>query len=81
MSQVVASFFDYFTYGGFGQASTHTPDAQNRFANMPLRALEMPLSHPADINQDDAADAYTFKRHNTIPFFARALGKVKRMLS
>jgi len=64
---------------GFGAASTHTPDADNPFSNMPTYSMPLPLVHPLPIEADDEADLYTFKHHFTRPFHKRVAAKLKRM--
>lgn len=44
---------------GFGPGSTHTTDPASPLANLPARAMDFPLSHPATMVRDHLADDYS----------------------
>ena len=69
---------------GFGAEATHTFDAQCHLAAMPACGLEFPLTHPARLERDLAADELTFRRNflaqpEPPPLWRRALGKARRV--
>ena len=46
---------------GFGAQSTHTSFTESRFANIPTRAMQLPLTHPAKIAAHAEADRFIFE--------------------
>lgn len=65
---------------GFGEDATHTKDNVWPLANLPLEALEFPLSHPLTMIRDSAADEWT-DRHvfcikPTPPLYKRAARRI-----
>lgn len=46
---------------GFGGDSLHYKDAAHPFANMPTRALPLPLNHPPAVQRDAAADRQQYQ--------------------
>ncbi|MCL1467692.1 glycosyltransferase family 2 protein [Argonema galeatum] len=65
---------------GFGQASTHTSDANNPFANMKTYELEFPLVHPKFFLIDREADQMYFKIKYEKGLVERAINKVNKVL-
>ena len=47
---------------GFGSDATHTSHRSSK-ANMPVKAIDFPLSHPPFVIRDRKADQYTQKQH------------------
>jgi hypothetical protein len=43
---------------GFGENATHTTDLDDAVANVPLAAMQFPMSHPPDIVANHAADEF-----------------------
>ncbi|MBN9600218.1 MAG: hypothetical protein J0G28_11165 [Afipia sp.] len=48
---------------GFGSAATHTNDEINAQANLPVREIGFPLSHPHRVARDIMRDAFEHKVH------------------
>jgi len=47
---------------GFGQEATHTRDANNLSANLPVTAMAFPIQHPDQVVRDKKADQFTFEK-------------------
>ena len=47
---------------GFGSAATMTRDALPSMANLPVKAMDFPLKHPADVSLNREADKFSFKQ-------------------
>ena len=46
---------------GFGAGATHMHDADHSFANIPAKAMEFPLRHPAHIEIDETTERATWE--------------------
>ncbi len=63
---------------GFRADGTHT-QKENWLGSLPLRALTLPLQHPAEITRNEAADAYA-QKHIFTPGWRWRLRQVMRTL-
>ncbi len=64
---------------GFDQEGTHTRNAKNILANLPVEAMGFPLQHPPFIIRHTQADRFTQNSHFSPPLVERLINKTKRM--
>lgn len=60
---------------GFGQNATHTT-GDSEFANMQVKRMQFPLTHPIGIMRNMRADRFSEKKHFRVPFGKRIKNKV-----
>ncbi len=65
---------------GFGPEAMHTIDPNSIFANVPLKAMTFPLTHPEIIRADTSADTFTLRQNFGIDakLRQRILGRIRR---
>ena len=66
---------------GFGVGSTHTEQAENLYANLPVEQMSFPLSHPQFIIRDTQADSFTQNEHFGLNFGRRLLNKTQKIFN
>jgi len=67
---------------GFGEFATHTRQAQNPLAALPVEAMALPLGHPPLLMRDERADAFTQSSIFSPPPLARRIsGRLRRMFA
>ena len=65
---------------GFTPGSTHTTNAKNIYANLPLEAMDFPIQHPPFVIRDSHMDDFTQNTHyNRYKIFARTRGKIREL--
>ena len=66
---------------GFGAESTHTEQAENLYANLPVETMSFPLAHPQFIIRDTQADIFTQNEHYGLSFGRRLLNKTQKIFN
>lgn len=61
---------------GFSADATHTVSA-SRYANLPVRPIDFPLVHPAEVMQNKAADDFTKKNWFLTPFWKKIFNRLQ----
>jgi len=67
---------------GFGEGATHTSDLESEFSKLSKEDIPIPMSHPAYILANRAADEVTSRTMFIGPsFFSKAMQKLKRIIN